>query len=72
MSKKASEKFEKVQSKIEKSISPYITVKIPMPEGVDKEAFLRLENDSRFIESLRDQVREWLSRKLAIEREKTI
>jgi hypothetical protein len=63
MSGKASEKYEKVQSKIEKSISPYITVKIAMPEGVDKEAFLKLENDSRFIESLRDQVRGWLVQK---------
>jgi hypothetical protein len=60
MSEKASEKYEKVQSKIEKSISPYITVKIPMPEGVDKEAFLKLENDSGFIESLQGKVREWL------------
>jgi hypothetical protein len=63
MSEKASEKYEKVQSKIEKSISPYIIVKIPMPEGVDKEAFLNLENDSRFVESLRAQVREWLVQK---------
>lgn len=62
MSEKASEKYEKVQSKIEKSISPYITVKIPMPEGVDKEAFLKLENDSKFIESLKKQIREWLTR----------
>jgi hypothetical protein len=56
-------KYEKVQSKIEKSISPYITVKIPMPQGVDKESFLKLESDPRFIESLRDQVREWLLQK---------
>jgi hypothetical protein len=63
MSEKVAGKYEKVQSKIEKSISPYITVKICMPEGVDKEAFLKLENDSRFIESLRDQVREWLFQK---------
>lgn len=62
MSEKASEKYEKVQSKIEKSISPYITLKIPMPEGVDKEAFLKLENDSKFVESLKKQVREWLTR----------
>jgi hypothetical protein len=65
MSDKASEKYEKVQSKIEKSISPYITVKIPMPEGVDKEAFLKLENDSNFIESLKKQVRNWLMRETA-------
>lgn len=63
MSEKASEKYEKVQSKIEKSISPYITVKIPMPEGVDKEAFLKLETNSEFIESLKKQVRKWLTRK---------
>lgn len=61
MSEGASEKYEKVQSKIEKSISPYITVKIPMPEGVDKEAFLKLENDSKFVESLKKQVRKRLT-----------
>jgi hypothetical protein len=63
MIEKASEKYEKVQLKIEKSINPYITVRIPMPEGVDKEAFLKLENDSRLIESLRDHVKEWLVQK---------
>ena len=61
MSEGASEKYEKVQSKIEKSISPYITVKIPMPEGVDKQAFLKLENDSKFVESLKKQVRKRLT-----------
>jgi hypothetical protein len=61
MSEKVSEKYEKVKSKIEKSINPYITVKIPMPEGVDKEAFLKLESDSKFIESLKEQVRKWLT-----------
>jgi hypothetical protein len=60
MNGKVPEKYEKVQSKIEKSISPYITVKIPMPEEVDKEAFLKLENDSEFIESLEEYVKEWL------------
>jgi hypothetical protein len=62
MSEKASEKYEKIQSKIEKSISPYITVKIPMPEGVDKEAFLKLENDSKFIDLLKKQAEEYLMR----------
>jgi hypothetical protein len=62
MSKKTSEKYEKVQSKIEKSITPYITVKIPMPERVDKEIFLKLENDLEFIESLKKKVIEWLTR----------
>jgi hypothetical protein len=60
MTEKDSEKFEKVQSKIEKIINPYITVKISMPEGVDKEAFLKLENDPEFITSLKSQAKEWL------------
>jgi hypothetical protein len=63
MTEKASEKFEKVQSKIEKTINPYITVKIPMPAGVDKEAFLRLENNPEFIESLKKKSEEWLTKK---------
>jgi hypothetical protein len=63
MTEKDSEKFEKVRSKIEKEISPYITVKIPMPEGVDKEAFLRLENDLEFIESLKKKAKERLTEK---------
>jgi hypothetical protein len=56
------EKFEKVQSKIEKIIHPYITVKISMPEGVDKEAFLKLENDPEFITSLTSQAKYWLTK----------
>jgi hypothetical protein len=61
MSEGTPEKYEKVHSKIEKSISPYITVKIPMPEGVDKEAFLQLENDTEFVESLKKQVKKRLT-----------
>jgi hypothetical protein len=60
------EKYEEVHSKIEKTISPYITVKISMPEGVDKEAFLKLENDSKFIETLKKQVKKWLTREKSI------
>jgi hypothetical protein len=63
MTEKDSEKFEKVQSKIEKTISPYIKVKIPLPENVDKEAFLKLENDPEFIESLKKQAKKWLTEK---------
>lgn len=63
MTEKDSEKFEKVQSKIEKTISPYIKVKIPMPEGVDKEAFLKLENDPKFNEALKKKAEEWLTKK---------
>jgi hypothetical protein len=61
MSRKT-EKYEEVQSKIEKSINPYITVKISMPEDVDKEAFLKLEKDPDFIESLGNLAKQWLTR----------
>jgi hypothetical protein len=63
MTEKDSEKFEKVRSKIEKTISPYIKVKIPMLEGVDKEAFLGLEKDPKFIESLAKKTKKWLTKK---------
>jgi len=32
-----------------------------MPEGVDKEAFLKLENDSKFIETIKRQIRKRLT-----------
>jgi hypothetical protein len=63
MSEKIPEKYDKVQSKIEKTINPFITVKIPMPEGVDKEDFLKLESDAAFIEILKEQAKDWLHRK---------
>jgi protein-tyrosine phosphatase len=63
MTEKETEKFEKVQSKIEKTINPFITVKIPMPDGVDKEAFLNLEKDSEFIETVKEKAKVWLSEK---------
>jgi hypothetical protein len=63
MTEKDAEKFEKLQSKIEKEISPYINVKISMPEGVDRETFLRLENDPKFIELLKKKTKEWLTKK---------
>lgn len=63
MTEEASKKYEEIQSKIEKTISPYITVKIPMPEDVDKEAFLRLESNVLFIESLKKHAKKWLKQK---------
>ena len=63
MTEEPSKRYEEIQSKIEKSISPYITVKISMPEGVDKEAFLKLENNPKFIESLKKYTKKWLKRK---------
>lgn len=60
MSKQEPDKYDKVQSKIEKTISPYIKVKIPMPEGVDKDAFLNLECNEDFIEYLKTHTKVWL------------
>jgi len=55
--------YAEVESRIERSVSPYITVRIPMPEGVDREEFLKLENDPRFINALSRYTRRWLTRK---------
>jgi len=61
MSKEASKKYEEIESKIEKTLNPSITLEITMPEGVDKEAFLKLENDSKFIETIKRQIRKRLT-----------
>lgn len=63
MTEEASKRYEEIQSKIEKSISPYITIKIPIPEGVDKEKFLNLEKDLEFMESVKKYVVKWLKQK---------
>lgn len=62
---KLPKEYTEIASKIEKSISPYITVKISMPRGVDKESFFKLENDSEFTKSLKDYVKKWLRRKIS-------
>jgi hypothetical protein len=51
------DKYSKIQSKIEQSITPYINLKISMPDDLDKEAFIKLENDADFYESVLDLVR---------------
>jgi hypothetical protein len=56
------DKYDKVESKIEKTMSPYIKVKIPMPEGVDKDAFLKLERNQDFIRLLTNQAKIWLTK----------
>lgn len=61
--RKLPDEYEKIKSRIEKNVNPYILVKIFMPEGVKKEAFLQLENNREFIESLKDYVKEWLKSK---------
>jgi len=60
MSEKASKEYEEIESKIEKMLCPSITLEITMPEGVDREAFLKLENDSKFIETIKRQIKKRL------------
>jgi hypothetical protein len=60
MSEKASERYEEIESKIEKTLNPSITLEITMPEGVDREAFLKLENDPKFIETIKRQIKKRL------------
>jgi hypothetical protein len=61
MSGKMSEKYERIRTKIEKTITPHIMLIIPMPQGVDKDAFMALERNSEFLESVVNHSREWLS-----------
>jgi hypothetical protein len=62
MSEKPPEKYQKVENKIEKTINPYVNIKVPMPEGVDKKAFLMLECDPDFIDLVQKQAKEWLTK----------
>ena len=55
-------KFEEIKTEIEKAVIPHITVKIFMPEGVDKEEFLKLEKDEEFLRALGDFTEKWLKK----------
>ena len=57
------EKFEEIRSDIEKAVIPHIIVKIIMPEGVDKEEFLKLEGDEEFLQALSNFAKSWLEKK---------
>lgn len=56
-------KFEEIKTEIEKAVIPHITVKIFMPEGVDKEEFLKLEKDEEFLRALGDFTKKWLKKR---------
>jgi hypothetical protein len=56
-------KYDKVQEKIEKTISPFITLRIPLPSEVNKEEFMKLENDAEFIEWIKKQIEYWLNQR---------
>jgi hypothetical protein len=60
MTERASEKFEDIKSMIEKSINPYITLRINLPENVSKEFFYELEHDPDFIEAIKEFAKKWI------------
>jgi hypothetical protein len=57
------DKYQKVQTKIEKTISPFITLKVPIPDNVDENVFMSLENDPDFLEWIKKQVEFWLNQR---------
>ena len=57
------DKYQKVQTKIEKTISPFITLKVPIPDNVDEDVFMSLENDPDFLEWIKKQVEFWLNQR---------
>ena len=60
MTERASDKFDGIKSKIEKSINPYITLIIDLPEGISKDNFFKLEHDPEFIESIKEYAKKWI------------
>ena len=60
MSERASNKFDGIKSKIEKSINPYITLIIELPEGVSKEFFFELEHNQEFKDSIKEYAKKWI------------
>ena len=60
MTERASDKFENIKSRIEKSINPYITLRIELPENVEREEFMELENNQEFSEQVNTFVKNWI------------
>lgn len=60
MTERASDKFENIKSRIEKSINPYITLRIELPENVEREEFMELENNQEFTEQVNTFVKNWI------------
>ena len=60
MTERAADKFDDIKSKIEKSINPYITLRVDLPEGVSKEIFFELENNQEFKDSIKEYTKKWI------------
>ncbi len=63
MSEEVRKKYEELKSKIEKTVNPYITIRIPIPEEADKREFLELEKDQEFIEHVKEEAIVWIAQK---------
>ena len=61
MSERASEKFDNIKSRIEKSFNPYITLRIDLPENVIKEHFFELEKNPDFVKAVKELAEKWIS-----------
>ena len=60
MTERATDKFDDIKSKIEKSLNPYILLRIDLPEGIDKETFYELENNQEFNDAIKEYTRKWI------------
>jgi len=63
LSEEVRKKYEELKSKIEKTVNPYITIRIPIPEEADKREFLELEKDQEFIEHVKEEAIVWIAQK---------
>jgi len=67
MTERATERFDDIKSKIEKSINPYITLRIDLPEGIKKETFYELEHNQDFKDSIKEYAKKWIESHIKIE-----
>ena len=67
MTERAVERFNDIKSKIEKSINPYITLRIDLPEGINKETFYELEHNQDFLDSIKEYAKRWIESHIKIE-----
>jgi len=63
LSGEVQKKYEELKSRIEKTVNPYITIQIPIPEDANKQDFLELEKDQSFIEHVKEEALAWIARK---------
>jgi len=68
LSGEVQKKYEELKSRIEKTVNPYITIQIPIPEDADKRDFLELEKDQNFIEHVKEEALAWIAKKKSVKK----